>query len=128
MAAETPEQRRHVEARHLRAVPRNSSWSSSTPGARISVDVSRSEAVVAVTGEVDLANVEALRDALRNVRALGVTRIVIDASELDFLAVAAARELTAARDVAIVGAYGISKRVLDLISAANAGLDLKEAK
>jgi len=106
-------------ARHLRAVPAHRCWSTSTQGVRVEVEVTAYEAIVSIRGEIDLANVDSLRDALRNVRALGASRIVVDASELDFLAVGAARELAAAQDVVIVGAYGISKRVLDLIAAAN---------
>src|SRR5437868_2483632 len=104
MAIDPPAWRPRTAERHLRAVDRSSRWSSSISGARIEVEVTGGDAVVAISGDVDLANIAALRDALRNVRCLGATRIVVDASELDFLAVAAARELAAAPDVAVVDA------------------------
>src|SRR4051812_4906237 len=115
MAVESPDLRPLFE-RHLRTVPRSRSWTISTPGARVVIETTPCDAVVFITGEIDLSNLDVLHDALRNVRALGVTRIVVDASELDFLAVTAARDLAAAEDIAIVGAYGIAERVLDLIA------------
>jgi len=98
----------------------------STHQVRITISVnaisaSDCEAVVEIAGEIELANIGTLRTALRQARSVGPRRIIVDASELDFLAVAAARELVAARDITIVGAYGISKRVLDLLANANPG-------
>src|SRR4051794_27695773 len=89
----------------------------STPGARIAVARSEQEVEIVITGEIDAANHAALRDAVHKARSDGPGRIVIDAAELDFLAVASARELVADGDLRIVNAYGIVKRVLDLIAA-----------
>jgi anti-anti-sigma regulatory factor len=106
--------------RHLVSVPTgtpNVPTEMTTSHARITVALIDDEAHIDVVGEIDLANVGSLRSAIRDARSMRPRRIVIDASDLDFLAVGAARELFAARDVTIVNAYGISKRVLDLIAS-----------
>jgi hypothetical protein len=87
-----------------------------TPHARITTQLNDRNAVIVVSGEVDLANASALRVAIQQARSIRSRRIIIDAAELDFLAVPTARELVAAKDITIMNAYGISKRVLDLIA------------
>jgi hypothetical protein len=111
-----PDRREHGASAVPFGSTRTRRWSCSTSGARIIVDVTPEEAVIAVHGELDLANADALNDAIRNVRSLGPSRIVIDASELDFLAVHVAREIVT-RDISVINAFGIVKRVLDLTAS-----------
>jgi anti-anti-sigma factor len=79
--------------------------------------VTASEATIVMAGEIDLANIDALREALRNARALNAPRIVVDVAEVNFLSVSAVRDLVEDRDITIVGASGITKRILQLLAA-----------
>jgi anti-sigma B factor antagonist len=59
--------------------------SGSEPLFRVAVTRSGAEAVVGLTGELDLASAPHLRDCLATLAEEGVTQIVLDLTDLDFV-------------------------------------------
>lgn len=64
------------------------------PGARLLVSVDAAHARLALTGELDLSTVRALREAARALRDVSTTRITIDLRELRFIDAAGLGGLT----------------------------------
>ena len=84
-----------------------------TVNATIRVSFNGGEAVVAVAGDLDAADRVAYGLVMEGVRSREPSRIVVDASELDFLSASIVHEFDC-DDVTVVNSYGIVKRVLDI--------------
>lgn len=75
----------------------------SRPALSIAVHHAGSRSIVTLTGELDLAAVDAFSTALREVRAAGSKRVEVDAGELTFVDSAGLQALLVARRVTVAG-------------------------
>ncbi|MDQ4133330.1 MAG: STAS domain-containing protein [Actinomycetota bacterium] len=90
---------------------------------RVVTGVSDAEAVVRLVGELDCATAPILRDSVDDLRAQGVSRVVMDMAQLTFIDSSGLRELVVALtrqrevggEVVLQGPSPQTMRVLDMV-------------
>src|SRR4051812_10635217 len=88
--------------------------------AQMTVRFSDHQAVVSVAGELDLVDRDLFTSLMEQVRARHPQRIVLDLADLEFLSLPLLHELErdgTGEELVVTNAYGIVKRLLDLVSS-----------